>query len=132
LRSSEAYRKILDMAYLASSEVENGAYDALITDLTLSLEDGTSVTQPETTIPLNVNRNITGAETVSDGKLTVSARDGVLKIRGLETGKAFSVYNMQGALIYSGKATAPEATVNLYARGVYVVVSGNQSIKAVN
>jgi hypothetical protein len=42
-----------------------------------------------------------------------------------------SVYNLRGQLIYKVRATAAEQRVDLRERGIYVVVSGKNSVKAV-
>jgi hypothetical protein len=38
---------------------------------------------------------------------------------------------MQGQLVYQGKAVGTETLITLYSRGVYVVVTDRQVVKAV-
>jgi hypothetical protein len=46
-------------------------------------------------------------------------------------GESLTLYNIQGQLVYNGKAIANEQTIYLSVRGMYVVVSGNRRVKAI-
>ena len=61
--------------------------------------------------------------------LTASVLDGTLHVGGLTSGELWSVYNLSGTLVYRTVATASEAQIRLPGRGVYVVVSGNETVK---
>ncbi|MDR3217474.1 MAG: hypothetical protein LBU22_00585, partial [Dysgonamonadaceae bacterium] len=63
--------------------------------------------------------------------LKASTVPGGLLITGLVQGESFRTYNLQGQLIYQGKATATEERVPLRERGVYIVTAGNGTVKAV-
>jgi hypothetical protein len=73
----------------------------------------------------------TGIESPKYEKLQVVSMDGGLQVRGLTPGEAFSIYNISGRLVYNSKAAATEQLVLLRERGIYIVLSGNRSIKAV-
>jgi hypothetical protein len=60
----------------------------------------------------------------------VSTENG-LRIKGLVPNDVFSIYNMQGQLVYRGKAITTEQTVNLRGRGIYIVTTGGRQIKVV-
>jgi hypothetical protein len=57
--------------------------------------------------------------------------NGTLYISGLTAGEAFSVYNITGVLLYQGVATADKAEIPLSGRGVYIIRSGDKTIKVV-
>ena len=74
----------------------------------------------------------TGIDDIPQAKpLKAYMRNGKLHVEGLTTGKAWSMYNVFGTSVYQGKATDEEADVSLSVRGVYIVVSGKRSVKAV-
>ncbi|MDR3250700.1 MAG: DUF6383 domain-containing protein, partial [Tannerella sp.] len=73
----------------------------------------------------------TGTEEVAAGALTVTPTDGGLLVRGIVIGEQLSVYNLRGQLLYNVKATSTEQRIDLRERGIYVIVSGENSVKAV-
>jgi hypothetical protein len=64
--------------------------------------------------------------------LKAYAKDGLLHINGLTEGQEWSVYNIQGKLLYKAQARTTETTIPLSDRGVYIVVSGNRSVKVIH
>jgi hypothetical protein len=58
--------------------------------------------------------------------------DGVLHVSGLAVGELWYVYNLSGVLIYQGIAVETWRAASLPDRGVYIVRSGNTTVKAVN
>jgi hypothetical protein len=74
----------------------------------------------------------TGIQTPQDAPaLIASVSDNILKVSGLFAGESLRVYNLQGIAIYDQIARTTEQSLDLPARGVYVVVAGNRVIKAV-
>jgi hypothetical protein len=67
----------------------------------------------------------------SSNGLKATSVPGGLLITGLVQGELFRTYNLQGQLIYQGKATATEKYVPLRERGVYIITAGNKAVKAV-
>jgi hypothetical protein len=63
--------------------------------------------------------------------LSVRAISGGLQVSGLVPGEALALYNMQGSLIYSDKASANEQRLPLREHGIYIIVSGKRTAKAV-
>ncbi|MDR1372386.1 MAG: T9SS type A sorting domain-containing protein [Dysgonamonadaceae bacterium] len=59
----------------------------------------------------------------------MSVQNNGLKIGELSAGDVFSVYNVQGRLIYKGTATASENSVNPPSRGVYIVATDKERAK---
>jgi uncharacterized GH25 family protein len=57
-------------------------------------------------------------------------QNGRLHVSGLTVGKPWSVYSVSGQIIYHNIAVEDEADVPLTVRGVYIVKSGVQTIKA--
>ena len=56
----------------------------------------------------------------------------MLHVRGLTVGESWSLYNINGVLIYRSIATTDEATLALPERGLYLIQSGNRTVKTVN
>ncbi len=69
------------------------------------------------------NSNKTFQTLVQDGKLFIS---------NLEQGECVAVYNLQGTAIYKQQANSEMVSINLPARGVYVVKVGEHSVKVIN
>jgi hypothetical protein len=65
------------------------------------------------------------------GGVRAASVSGALVITGLVEGERFCIYNLQGQLVYRGKASASEERVPLRNRGVYIVTAGNGVAKAV-
>jgi hypothetical protein len=63
--------------------------------------------------------------------LHVSAGDGRLHIGGLTPGEHFAVYTVGGQLVFHGRAEDSRQTVVVPTTGVYIVVSGGESVKVV-
>jgi len=58
-------------------------------------------------------------------------RNGLLHVTGLTVGEALHVYTASGALVYHGMATSSEADIPLRVQGLYVVHSGEHTIRVV-
>ena len=74
----------------------------------------------------------TGNENIHTSTLTAYASNGLLYISGLQPSVHFSIYNLAGQLVYQGIAKAEAEYVSLAARGVYIVVAGEQMAKVIN
>jgi hypothetical protein len=55
--------------------------------------------------------------------------NGKLHVSGLTPGQPWQVYNLYGQLVYTGIAVVPTAELSLPARGIYIIKSGNQTVK---
>jgi hypothetical protein len=64
--------------------------------------------------------------------LKASAFNGVLTVKGLVPGEKLNVYTALGQAVSGKTATSPEATISLPASGIYLVSSGNQTVKVIN
>jgi hypothetical protein len=58
-------------------------------------------------------------------------RNGLLHVTGIAVGEALCIYNAAGVFVYQSVATSDEADIPLSAQGVYIVKSGENSIKVV-
>ena len=56
----------------------------------------------------------------------------MLHITGLSEGKAWSVYDVAGVLIYRAIVIGDKAAIPLNVQGMYIVISENRAIKIVN
>jgi hypothetical protein len=74
----------------------------------------------------------TAAENIQPAALTAYVQNGVLYITGLTAGQTWSVYNLSGILIYRDTAAADRASIPLPCRGIYLVTSGNRTVKVTN
>jgi hypothetical protein len=63
--------------------------------------------------------------------LSVRAISGGLQVSGLVPGESLALYNMQGGLIYNAEASANEQLLPLREHGIYIIVSGKRTAKAV-
>ena len=58
-------------------------------------------------------------------------RNGLLHVEGLTVGETLSVYSATGQLMYKGVATSEEMDIPLRTEGVYIIQSGENSVKVV-
>jgi hypothetical protein len=65
----------------------------------------------------------------SNVKITTTNEKAI--ISGLPQGETVSVYNLQGAVIYSQKVTSDEVSVSLPTHGLYIVKVGSESVKVI-
>ena len=72
------------------------------------------------------------AKTDNYPSLQAYVQNGVLHVNGLAIGAEWRLYNVMGTLIYSSVANAPETTMPLPQRGVYIVTDGKTTVKVVN
>ena len=70
-------------------------------------------------------------EVTDDAQLKAWMQGDRLHVTGLSTGLPWHLYNMQGMVVYQGIAAGKEADVMLPARGVYLVRSGNRTVKVI-
>jgi hypothetical protein len=79
-----------------------------------------------------VFETITGTgELLPPNPLKAWKQNGKLHITGLTVGESLSIYTATGVLVYHNIATSEEKEINLYVSGVYVVRSGNNTVKVV-
>jgi len=63
--------------------------------------------------------------------LSAWMRNGLLHVTGLTAGKTMSIYNTNGALVYSRVAESSEINIPLSLQGVYIIRSENNSVTVV-
>jgi hypothetical protein len=74
----------------------------------------------------------TGNAAIANGSLKVWSLEGDLYISGLPQGKAYSVYNIAGKLIYQGISSAGKTEhVRIPAAGIYLLKTDDKTVKAV-
>jgi hypothetical protein len=84
-------------------------------------------------IDITYNVVITDIDNPNATKLTAWTQNGMLHVKGLKTGKIWSVIGINGSLVYRGKAeSSGSAVISLPAKGIYIVISENQTIKIVD
>ncbi|MDR3269171.1 MAG: T9SS type A sorting domain-containing protein, partial [Tannerella sp.] len=111
-----------DIVFTTRSGLASGTYTAVLT----ATADGLTPVTAEITYTVAP----TATEEVASTALRAYAADGGLTISGLIPGESLTLYNMQGQLVYKGKATANEQRISLHGHGVYIVVNGNRTVKA--
>ena len=77
------------------------------------------------------NSNIT-VELEPEKSLKAWMYDGQLYVSGLTAGTVWSVYSISGILIYQGVALENKDNIKLPAQGIYIVQSGDNTIKVSN
>lgn len=70
---------------------------------------------------------ITG--TLADSDMRVSARDGELRVSGLDDDAVVAVYTTSGSRVAMQKTTGGEATFTGLPRGIYIVTDGHMTVK---
>ncbi|GAB6395417.1 MAG: hypothetical protein MdMp024_1729 [Bacteroidales bacterium] len=63
----------------------------------------------------------TGIEEAENTVLRIVPADNGIFVSGLTLDEVFSIYTLQGQLVYEGKASSPEEHIHLQDRGVYIV-----------
>jgi hypothetical protein len=66
-----------------------------------------------------------------DNPLRARRDNGFLHLTGLTAGKTMSIHNTIGALVYHKMVESNEADIPLRVQGMYIVRSGNNSVKVV-
>jgi len=91
---------------------------------------GTLSVQSPTKLLLNAQS--TGIDDVGqETGLKAWIESGILHISGLTAGETWNVYSVTGVLVHHGVATDIDVTASLPAHGVYIVQSGNSTVKVV-
>ncbi|MDR2969898.1 MAG: Ig-like domain-containing protein [Tannerellaceae bacterium] len=108
--ASSEYRKIMDIAYKASKEVQQGSYEATITNLDFRLSDNTQIEEDVLTVPVHVTQTVTSVESIDSTPFTAYFAGDILRV---ESGKAerISVYSFAGVLLYA--ADKPEGMIEI-------------------
>ncbi|GAB6394429.1 MAG: Ig-like domain-containing protein [Bacteroidales bacterium] len=73
----------------------------------------------------------TGTEEAVGAALRISPAAGGIFISGLTPGKTFSIYTLQGQLIYQAQASSPEETIYLGEKGIYILRHKDKAYKFV-
>jgi hypothetical protein len=85
-----------------------------------------------THLPAGWVAKVTGNVTVSlSDALSIRATANGLQVSGLIPGESLILYNIQGSLIYNYKANTNEQFLPLREHGIYIVIAGARSAKAV-
>jgi len=76
----------------------------------------------------------TGINNILQEKTSVAAwvQNGTLHVSGLIAGKSWSVYDVSGKLVSQSIANSETADIPLFESGVYLVSSGNNTVKVIN
>jgi len=108
------------------------SYYVVITNTNSSATVSKTSTVKSRTVTITVNSPV-GIENVSaSSSLKAWAANGTLHVSGLTAGKTWSVYNISGYLIYQGIAGSDTETLYIASHGVYIVQSGNKTVKVMN
>jgi hypothetical protein len=121
------YRKIMDIAYKASKEVQQGTYEATVTNLDFRLSDNTQIEEDLLTVPVHVTQTVTSVDSINDTPFTAWFAGDILRV---ESGKAerISIYSFAGILLYA--ADKPEGMIEIpfpSNPGTFCIVQGSKS-----
>jgi len=79
---------------------------------------------------INKIPDITGSgEILHLNPLKAWVRNGLLHVSGLTAGETLNIFNVTGSLVYQSIVTSDETDISLNVHGVYLVQSGNHTIK---
>jgi len=76
-----------------------------------------------------VEYSYTGNERIPTQTLQAYAANGMLHITGVQSGAPVRVYNLAGQRVYNGIAKAETQQIPLNASGMYIITSGEQTVK---
>jgi glucuronoarabinoxylan endo-1,4-beta-xylanase len=114
-----------DIMLTRSAALHQGVYTAI---LTVSAEGMDPVT-----VEIRYTVTPSGMDNISQPTgLNAWTRDGRLHVSGLYAGRQWSVYSLSGTLVYQTVAVGDKADVALTMHGVYIVTSGNQTVKVIS
>jgi hypothetical protein len=74
-------------------------------------------------------RTTEAEESVATDLLRIASADNEVFISGLTPGEPFSIYTLQGQLIYQAKASSPEEHIYLQDKGVYILKHKDKAYK---
>lgn len=81
----------------------------------------------------NIVEDLTSAVPAATATLLkISVHNGILQVSGAVAGETITVYTLQGTTLFSQKADAATAAINLPVKGIYMVRVGAKSIKVIN
>ena len=90
------------------------------------------VTNIDVPVMVLASAGITGDGAIpQDSPLKACIRNGQLHVNGLAVGDILNVYSVTGALVFQGVVTSGEMEIPLNAQGLYIIQSGNNTVKVV-
>ena len=121
---------VITLTPTAKSGYQFKGWQIISGELTIA---GNKFTMPASDVTIKVLFNLTTGigELPLETPLKAWTHSDLLHVSGLTEGTALSIYSVSGALIYHAIAASKEATIALPAQGIYIVKSGNQTVKVV-
>jgi len=107
------------------------SYNNMMTSYVRYQETATDVWSQYTEETYYFNNQANAVFNAKASNLKITTENGKAVISGLSQGTPLAVYNLQGTAIYNQPATSETVSINLPARGVYVVKVGAESVKVV-
>jgi len=102
----------------------------VITDNTTNTYTLSNISASATlTVMFDLVTSTSSPEVSPDNPLRAWMQAGLLRITGLTIGETVSIYSATGALVHHGVATSDETYIVLKTQGVYIVKSGNNTVK---
>jgi hypothetical protein len=112
------YRELLQITYTVDPAVTKGDYEVKLNDVSLALNDGTTVYQDEITVPVTVLSSV-GNAVVNAGDVRYAG--GILTVN-TPVAERVTVYSISGSVMYQAQKASGEATFDLHSlpKGVFV------------
>lgn len=79
-----------------------------------------------------VEHSVTSTDPIAASVIKIAVQNNILLINGLTRGDLITLYSINGLTLNKQKVNAPSTTINLPAKGVYLVQVGMQIFKIVN
>jgi hypothetical protein len=114
-------------ATAGTTEYASGVNGSLIFDLILANKYTQRLNNKTATIVATVH---TANEVAGANALKAFSANGTLYISGLIPGQPYSVYNTTGALVFKGIAGGSKTEIAIPVRGLYIIRSANETVKA--
>jgi hypothetical protein len=127
--STEVSQDILQIAWTVDESVVSGTYEIRISDLEITLDDGSVIKKDEIKVPVTIS-NPAGLTPVES--LTVWYGSGILTINTPQA-ERIEVYSVAGQLLYVAQKDAGKATFDLngLSRGVLIVRGGSGWVRKI-
>ena len=121
------YKRIMDIAYKVDKDVSNGAYEATITSLDFTANDGTKIQEDLLTVAVPVTQNPTVVETVDNSLFRAWFVGNVLRVESPQA-ELITVYSIVGTQLYSTVKNVGMTEIPLPSQnGSIFIIKGNAS-----
>ena len=129
LRSASAsdYWKIIDIAYNVTGNIPDGSYEATITNLDFTMNDGTPIKEDLLTVIVRINQNPSAVENILNKQFNACFVGNTLRVESPQA-ESIAIYSLTGTLLYSTVKEAGAIDIPVsYPKGSILILKGSKS-----